>query len=358
VAAARRHAEHVADEFASREAARAAVDSGAGRDPRVDRDKVLVGKDGWLFLQNDSNDVVGQYTGRVGLSRRQRRGWASTLTARCELASELGFTWLCSIVPYKEVVCAEDLPDHVEPAGRRIVDDILELAAAVDAPVTYPLDALRGARAAARPPAYCRTTTHWTQVGALAFYREACRVLGGAGIGVPVVADDSIRWRMFTTAGDLGSKLEPAAKAETVRPVIDAQRSRLVFDNRVVNHGRVMVFERADGSGPTALITGQSSTNYLLAFLKESFRRLVFVHTDTIPREIVERERPDVVLTCPGERFMVRVPDDSNGMAEIVEAIRIKRERGAARAKVPPYFRGIPGAGEVSNEFELPWRLG
>jgi hypothetical protein len=318
---------------------------------------VLVGRDGWLFLQNDTNDVVGQYTGRVGLSRRQRRAWASTLTARCELASELGFTWLCSIVPYKEVVCAEDLPDHVRPAGRRIVDDILELAAAVDAPVTYPLELLRTARAAPGPPAYCRTTTHWTQAGALAFYREACRELDATGVAVPVVADEEIRWRESTTAGDLGSKLEPAQKAVTVRPVIEAQRSRLVFDNQVVNHGRAMVFERADGSGPSALVTGQSSTNYLLAFLKESFRRLVFVHTDTVPREILERERPDVVLTCPGERFMVGVPDDSNGMAEIVEAIRIKRERGASRAKVPPYFRGIPGAGEVRNDFELPWRL-
>jgi hypothetical protein len=131
----------------------------------------LVGQDGWLFLQNDTNDVVGQHTGRVGLSRRRRRAWAGALTARCELASELGFIWLCSIVPYKEAVCAEDLPDHVKPAGRRIVDDILELAA--------------------------------------------------AGVALPVLGDDSIRWRTSTTAGDLGSKLEPAVKAETVRPVID-----------------------------------------------------------------------------------------------------------------------------------------
>jgi hypothetical protein len=114
-----------------------------------------------------------------------------------------------------------------------------------------------------------------------------------------------------------------------------------------------MVFERGDGRGPTRLVTGQSSTNYLLAFLKESFRRLVFVHTDTIPREIVERERPDVVLACPGERFMVRPQrygGDRRGRQDQARARRVP-------SRVPPYFRGIPGAGEVRDEFELPWRL-
>jgi len=37
--------------------------------------------------------------------------------------------------------------------------------------------------------------------------------------------------------------------------------------------------------------------------------------------------------------------------------VAVRRERGASRPKVPPYFRGIPGAGEVRNDFELPWQL-
>ena len=36
-----------------------------------ERNKVIAGKRGWLFLDNDANDVIGQHTGRVKLSDQQ-----------------------------------------------------------------------------------------------------------------------------------------------------------------------------------------------------------------------------------------------------------------------------------------------
>jgi alginate O-acetyltransferase complex protein AlgJ len=353
IEAARRLAAVEADRLANRRAkAPGSVD-----DPRVDREKVLLGSEGWLFLHNDGNDVIGQYTGRLRLTRRQRRRWSALIEARMRLVAELGATWSCWIVPEKAAVCSEFLPPGISSAERRPVDDILDLAASLRAPLAYPLDDLRVAKDSGGPPVFSATDVHWTQFGAFIVYEATCRALRDGGIEVPALSRESIGWRTFTAPGDLGSKLEPAPKGVNVRPEVPSQRSRLVFDNHVLNHGRTMVFERDDGVGPSAVVFGQSSANYLLIFLKESFRRLVFVHTATMPREVLQRERPDVVLTYPGERFMVRVPDDSSAMRQIAETIRIKRERGALRPGVGWFFDGIPGAGEVRNEFELPWAI-
>jgi hypothetical protein len=105
------------------------------------------------------------------------------------------------------------------------------------------------------------------------------------------------------------------------------------------------------------VVFGQSSVGYMLIFLKESFRRLVFVHTTTMPREILERERPEVVLSYHAERFLVQVPDDSSALRQISETLRVKREWGIALARPEWFLRRIPGAGVVRDEFELPWPL-
>jgi hypothetical protein len=33
--------------------------------------------------------------------------------------------------------------------------------------------------------------------------------------------------------------------------------------------------------------------------------------------ETLEQERPDVILSLPTERFLIRVPDDANALAEL-----------------------------------------
>ncbi len=305
-------------------------------------DKRLEGKDGWLFLHNDSNDVIGQHTGRVVLRRRQLDAWRALFQGRLDLTAELGCTWLCTIVPDKESVYTEYLPDEVVLAPRRPVDQILEVAAGLDAPVIYPLSELLEAKA--ERPVYSVTGTHWTHVGAHVAYETICRELSDAGVELDVIGYDEIVWREF----------QHPVEGDSVRGRPKTPHAQIVFDNRVFNHGRTIVFERDDGVGPTAAVFGESFTVHLLTFLKESFRRLVFVHTSTMPREILERESPDVVLTCPTERFMVRVPTDGTAIRQIAEEIRIKRQTGAVRESGSD-ARGIAGKAEPARDADLPW---
>lgn len=300
---------------------------------------MLPGRDGWLFLRDDTNDVLGQHTGRVTMGSRRLEAWERVLAGRVETMQELGVTWVAQVAPDKEGVYAEMLPPEVVPAPRRPVHDFLDVADRVGAPMLYPLEELR-ARALAGTPVYYTTDTHWNQLGAHIAYRQICDELARRGTPVPVVEEADVEWVTTETEGDLGEKLRPPRSGPTTLAQLRTHTSSLVADNGVANHGRVMVFEAPGTDRPRAVAFGESFGNHLLVFLKESFSRLVYVHTSMVDRVRLEEERPDVVLSLPLERFLVDVPDDTDAHAKLVEAARRKQAAGAIGST--RFLQGIP----------------
>jgi alginate O-acetyltransferase complex protein AlgJ len=284
-------------------------------DAERESEMVLHGSDGWLFLQRDRNDVLGQHTGSVRLGPGEQAQWRKTLEGRVEASERLGVLWSCLVAPDKESVYPEHLPVEVEPVARRPVHEFLEVAGETGAPVAYALGWLE--RAKAGPDLYVKTDTHWNYRGSYVAYRAFCDLLSRQGLDLDVVEEERLRWRDEEFEGDLGGKVlpEPKLGAMTEVDVIEPQ-ARLTFDSGVVNHGWVVRFEKPT-EGKTCVLFGESFAYFLLPYLKETFERLVFVHTSMFIPEIVEREHADVVLSLPLERFLIRPPDDEDAFAKL-----------------------------------------
>jgi SGNH hydrolase-like domain, acetyltransferase AlgX len=288
-----------------------------------ENEKVLVGREGWLFLRGDSNDVLGQHTGRVKLGRKERRSWGRILAKRGSIAKERGVIWLCVVIPDKEALYSEYLPADVNPVAQRPVHRVLELAEGSGAPVVYALANLQARKADGE--LYLRTDTHWSHRGAYVTYRTICDELVARGAVIDVLSEDSMTWSDGAHAGDLGSKLFPGPVAATARWAhLKTPKSKLIFDNQIPNHGRVLIYERPDFDGASCVVFGESFVENLLVFLRETFSRLVVVHTSMFVKEIVEQERPDVVLSLPLKRFLIRVPDDRDALRRLSETARGK----------------------------------
>jgi acetyltransferase AlgX (SGNH hydrolase-like protein) len=302
----------------------------------------MPGRDGFLFLTGDANDVIGQHTGRVRMGARRRRGWRDVLARRVELMAELGLPWRCLVAPDKETVYADKLPPEVVPAERTPVHDFMDAAREAGAPVVFPADELREARE--RGLVYGQSDTHWTQLGAYVAYRRLCDEVRDAGVELPVVDESRIEWVEALDVGDLGEKGKPQQVGGTVGARLDEHRSVLVEDNLIANHGRRIVFEAA-ADAPSCVAFGESFANQMLLFLKESFGRLIFVHTSMVDADLLAAERPDVVLSIPLERFLLRVPRDEGAGRELERIVARKRAAGRAR---PPgadrFLDGIPRA--------------
>jgi alginate O-acetyltransferase complex protein AlgJ len=284
--------------------------------------KVLFGKEGWLFLRRDTNDILGQHTGRVTLEPEQRETWRRVLEARMGESDRLGATWFCVVAPDKESVYPEYLPEEIVPVARRPIHEFLDLAEEIGAPVSYPLDRLVGAKGEAE--LYPRTDTHWNYRGSYLAYREFCDDVLARGVDLDVIEEDDVAWVDDLTEGDLGGKIHPEPLVgPTIRPALRRNEARLVADNGVSNHGHVECFEKP-GSGQRCVMFGESFALFLLPFLKETFQRLVFVHTSMFVSGILEHEQPDVVLSLPLERFLIRVPNDENALEELQATARRK----------------------------------
>jgi hypothetical protein len=228
------------------------------------------------------------------------------------------------VVPDKESVYPEHLPAELEPVERRPVHEFLEVAEEARAPVAYALDWLEEAKAG--PELYATTDTHWNYRGSYVAYRAFCDLLSRQGLDLEVVEEDRLHWRDEEIEGDLGGKVLPEPKLGAMTRVEVAEpQARLTFDSGVLNHGWVVRFEKS-AEGRTCVFFGESFAYFLFPYLKETFERLVFVHTSMFIPEIVELEDADVVLSLPLERFLIRPPDDEDAFAKLRETVA---EKGA-----------------------------
>ncbi len=105
----------------------------------TDADKVLAGRDGYLFLTNDTNRVLDQVQGIYQLPERQLWSTAMIHAARAALCSSLGATYHHVLVPDRETALLHFLPETIIPGGAGLppVQQYLRSGAAALLPPFY-----------------------------------------------------------------------------------------------------------------------------------------------------------------------------------------------------------------------------
>lgn len=291
--------------------------------------QVIQGKDGWLYLDNDTNNSVDQYTGRLRLEAQELQRWAAYLDNSAALAQTVGARHAVVIAASKEQVLPEFYP-HARAAvtvqeqvlglarpEHRIVDTAAMLAARED-----------------KEACFIKTDTHWTDRGALAACLAMLATLG-LDQAQALAAFRGDKYYTASFIGDLGTKLRPPAGAPTEFLRAPAATDNAAFDNELPNIGRVLVYENAAAIWPHSLLLfGASSSYRMLRYLKRLFRRIVFVHSaGNVDPQIVRHERPDYLALQTTARFMITPPGHGFALADAVrEKLGGLDERARARA--------------------------
>lgn len=278
---------------------------------RADKSKkYLLGKDGWIFLDHDSNRVIDQITGRHNLDAQGVEAWRNLIAERDAYVEALGAQHLVFVAPNKELVYDEQLPDWVELSEKRPINQILRALTPQRASrIIYPLEALKAAKAGGLT--YPKTDTHWSGYGAYVGYQAICEGLSRAGIEPLRLENSRVSFEEVPYIGDLGVKFEPPVSAPTLSARIANPAGKMEFDNRIPNRGRIRVFVNKDSTLPRCVMFGDSFGGNLLPYLKESFSTLVYIYGKSFDRELIEAYRPDVVLSEFVERFLIEPPVDT-----------------------------------------------
>lgn len=270
--------------------------------------KVLVGSEGWLFIDNDSNQTFDQHTGKLKLEDKKVRQWRALFENRLAWLEKRGIQGVFIISPDKHSIYPEMVPDYIKLAEWRcihqIMHDLFEKRSFATPKVIYPLWDM-----AMQKPAgdlYPKTESHWNMRGAYVAYRKCCEALGLN----PLTEGKHFRYVGKTICGDLGEKFTPGRTSETVDCHFHNTSPKVVYDNRIINNGRYIIHENPDSKLPKAVIVGTSSSEYLAMFFRHHFRILHNIHSSILEHDFIEKERPDYVINVLGERFMVEIPKD------------------------------------------------
>jgi hypothetical protein len=267
-------------------------------------EKVIVGKDGWLFFDNGTH--LGSVRNDPAYTDAQAAEWLAALAGRTEALRAQGATYLVVAAPDKEALYPEFGPWWYRgPDLNRAAELLPRLAASAQAgEVLYLREALE------RPTrwglnTYTPNDTHWTGLGAYYGYAAVMRKLQALGVAEgPRPLDDFVEVRerdpnkprnlalmlgvaSFTHVDypELGDPpVEDALKVQWLTPVQEWTAPRVV--------------ETGQTGKPVLLMTMDSFSNAFLPFFYSHFSRIVLAHNqDGAWREdLIARFQPDVVI--------------------------------------------------------------
>jgi alginate O-acetyltransferase complex protein AlgJ len=310
--------------------------------PSLTLEMVHQGQDGWLFLTGGSNFVVDLYQRDVGaLPDRALARWRDALEVRKKRSDVLGISYAHLLIPEKMTVYGHKLASPIvdpdlAPAIRLYQSLAKNPAAAAYVDLVEPMRSRRD-----ETDLYWLTDTHWTPAGCRLAYEALC-----ARLGLTIPPDLEERSvRQESRLMDLGAKLDPPVW-ETISEVHWLKGASRVYENAIARlledpsyGGMIHVGSRATFQNPQApnksrlMLFGDSfsgiNAHALTALLAETVEHVDFIWASGIDWLLVQREKPDFLVTQMAERYMAIPPLKHFNLrtTEIRQNITVRRRR-------------------------------
>ena len=270
---------------------------------------VIEGRDGWLFLREfEGDDVLALYTDPDAIPESTYAAWQQALRARREYFAAAGIAYVSLVVPDSCLVYTDKLPEGVELVSPTPLDRLLAgLDEETRAQCVYPLRELVDGRR--QRETFQSTDSHWTDFGAYLSYRRTMATLAATRPDIEALPADRLEWSERLSFGAMGAAAVPERSEQLeVAKVRDNGVRRL---QEVVTHirDRYLVEEQDRPDLPTAVVFRDSAMTLAAKYFSQSFRRVVYVSTPNIVlHDLIEQERPDVVIHEFGERRILKHP--------------------------------------------------
>jgi alginate O-acetyltransferase complex protein AlgJ len=288
------------DHFGFRNALIRAVALGKyhGLGPEVNN-RIIVGKQGWLFYSKDEKFLADR--GLDPFSESDLDAWEDLLEKRQKWFAERGIPFLVVIPPDKQTIYPEYLPDEFRgfPTPSRL-DQLIGRLKERGSPVEI-VD-LRPALLAAkrRGQVYFKTDSHWNDDGAYAAYVALLEAMGKVLPRFKLTPQPLSNFAVetVTKTGDLAQQLDLYFEYhEETKELI-----RWDFVGRPDAFERLIQIpstEGPDGSAPRLLTYNDSFTGPLVQFLSGNFSHARYFWnpiTEIIDPAPVKEAKPDVVM--------------------------------------------------------------
>ena len=315
-------------------------------------ERLVAGPGPWLFTTG--NRALEAYRGSFQLTASDLDAWTRAVRERRDWLAERGARYLLALAPGKPSIYGERLPAGYAPGERTPLDQLAEhLRRELGFELVDLRPPLAVERASDRPAEgdylYYPLGTHWTERGAFVACRElltrARRELVGFADLAPPRAEDyrsvPLEDQGDSWAGRLRLSGELSQRTYGFVPR-GARRSRTLLEET-----HEQVFE-TDLDAPRVVLLHDSFGDLLREQLREHCGRLYTLASTDFESELIERERPQLVVQLMAERRLAsyRPPSSSLGgdaaarlAFEAAGSPLFTLDRAAAALRLDPWRR-------------------
>ena len=275
---------------------------------------MILGREGWLFYADDS--ALEDYQSAELLTPEELEAWRQELVGTRDWLRAQGTAFVFMVVPDKHVIYPEFLPEsihrlHSTYRGEQLVRYLRERT---DLSVVDGQAILMARKPIER--VYSTTDTHWNDrgvyVGYEALVREAGREIAGLA---PLPRTRFLGSGTGRARGGSGCDARPGRHPPRACPrsrTADLPRRATLMEPADLHEGYEVarvVTEISDARLPRAVIFRDSFMSAMVPFLSEHFSRAVYMWQNDVDRDLVLRERPNlVILEIVGRRLQTYVP--------------------------------------------------
>jgi hypothetical protein len=285
---------------------------------------VIIGKNGWLHFGDEKE--IKSYRKTNPFNAAQIAQWRWKMRLIKGYLEKRGVKLVFLIAPNKSSIYPEQMPDNINVVGKiGCFDQLSKVASELGIEFIDPRNDL--AERKKRDEVYFRTDTHWNDLGAFVCYRLLMVSLGKRFPGLSPIPESSLG---FTTVDRGGGDLFEILGLPTDNVVDMAKTANLdKILGRLKNVGAADLPKKWNSPwdldtgnvGPRALILRDSFANALLPLLSMHFSHITArLDHGWLSSEIVEKEKPDVVIYEITERFLMKGPGilgDANHLLKV-----------------------------------------
>lgn len=264
-------------------------------------DHIMIGIDGYLFLQNDRNNSLRHNLSLLEVDRDNIKKYEIFFNRLNKLNIKLCFI----LAPNKERVFNNFYPYHI-PDDNKAVNQLKTIAEGNSIPFHYPVHSLIN-----NYSAFSKTDTHWTYLGAWTILHS---ILNKYGFKIPF---DYFCFTEATSIGDLGSKIFPPVSSQIFYAEGNPKYKYKFLNNppQITNflpqEGGLHKFFNENAIFKNKIVVfGDSFSRYFYIFLNNLFSEVTCLRTSaSLILDIINFEKPDFIIFERAERFLYSAPD-------------------------------------------------
>ena len=272
-------------------------------------DKVIVGKKGWLFLGNKNKRVIDRFQGTLVYSENDLRIFAENIKRNNKWCNERGIKYYMMLAPNKHRIYPEFLPDHIQKVREKGNIELFKnyLKQEIGFILLDPTSYLQKAKN--RRNVYHKTDTHWNSFGAFISYQMLMQsILPDFPAIEPLKLSDYNIDTLQTRGGDLARmiyamdevtdidiKMTPKFKTEVV--CVEDQINEIpTYYKLDPKQYEIRYVNNKNENNLKILVFRDSFSDKLLQFIPENFYETVFIWEHTFNIELIEKEKPDLII--------------------------------------------------------------